>query len=195
MELTWSLPLCQIGANEFPPLDEPSLTDGSSVTDESLSDQFSSTDEADLHDPTLLQTNQEKVISHMSKSRQGRQEQEQQQQQVQEQDVGLVSIIFELLQIPLSLHVEPGVASSRVFDCSTACPKASAKQPFTELKKRPSATAKNQLGFGGAMACLAVDEQSHRPLVSCRSYSRLNNSTSPYLTYPNLHSLLDFFPF
>jgi hypothetical protein len=37
---------------------------------------------------------------------------------------------------PLSLHAEPCVAASRVFDCSTACPKASAKPPFTALKFR-----------------------------------------------------------
>jgi hypothetical protein len=37
---------------------------------------------------------------------------------------------------PLSLHAEPCVAASRVFDCSSACPKASAKPPFAALRFR-----------------------------------------------------------
>ena len=37
---------------------------------------------------------------------------------------------------PLSLHMEPCVAASRVFDCSSTCPKSGAKPPFAALKFR-----------------------------------------------------------
>ena len=37
---------------------------------------------------------------------------------------------------PLSLHTEPCVSASRVFDGSIACPKSSAKPPFAALKFR-----------------------------------------------------------
>jgi hypothetical protein len=37
---------------------------------------------------------------------------------------------------PLSLHAEPCITASRVFDCSRACPKASAKPPLAALKFR-----------------------------------------------------------
>jgi hypothetical protein len=37
---------------------------------------------------------------------------------------------------PLSLHTEPCIVASRVFDCSRACPKSGAKPPLAALKFR-----------------------------------------------------------
>jgi hypothetical protein len=37
---------------------------------------------------------------------------------------------------PLSLHMEPCVAASRVFDCSSTCPKSGTNPPFAALKFR-----------------------------------------------------------
>jgi hypothetical protein len=65
---------------------------------------------------------------------------------------------------PLSLHMEPCVAASRVFDCSSACPKSGANPPFAALKFRH---LKNMLLENATVDAVQISDfiMSHRKVL------------------------------